>query len=65
MCLESRNKEMEEKQHSTLTECGNQLREKENIITGLRRHSTHQQDEVRQAAKQIDELEEYVEIEES
>ena len=63
--LESRTKEMEVQQHSTQTEFGNQLREKDNIITGLRRQSAHQQDEVRQAAEQIDELEEYVKIQES
>ena len=35
--LESQTKEMEEQQHSTLTEFGNQLREKDNTITRLRR----------------------------
>ena len=63
--LESRTKEMEEQQHSTQTEFGNQQREKDNIITGLRRQSAHQQDEVWQAAEQIDKLEEYVKIQES
>ena len=65
MLLESRTKEMEVQQHSSQTEFGNKLREKDNIITGLRRQSCYQQDEVRQAAKQIDELEEYVKIQES
>ena len=39
--LESRTKEMEE-HHSTQTEFGNQLREKDKTITGLRRQSAHQ-----------------------
>ena len=60
--LENRTKTLEEQQHLAQTEFGNQLTEKDNIITGLRRQSTHQQDEVRQAAEQIDELEEYVKI---
>ena len=47
------------------TEFGNQLTEKDNIITGFRRQSAHQQDEIRQAAEQIEELEEYVKIQES
>ena len=51
---------MEKRQHSTRTEFGNQLRE-----TRLWRQSVHQQDEVQQAAEQIDELEEYVKIQES
>ena len=45
--LENRTKTLEEQQHSTQTELGNQLAEKENIIAGLRRQSAHQQDEVR------------------
>ena len=43
----------------------NQVTEKEDIIRRLRRQSAHQQDEVRQAAEQVDKLEEYVEIQES
>ena len=35
------------------------------MIRRLRRQSAHQQDEVRQAAEQIEELQEYVKIQES
>ena len=44
--LENRTKTLEEQQHLAQTEFGNQLTEKDNIITRLRRQSTHQQDEV-------------------
>ena len=60
--LENRTKALEDQQHSAQIEFGNQLTEKQGMIRMLRRQSAHQQDEVRQAAKQIEELEEYVKI---
>ena len=63
--LENRTKALEDQQDSAQTEFGNQLTEKEDMIRRLRRQSAHQQDEVRQAAEQIEELQEYVKIQES
>ena len=63
--LENRREALEDQQHLVRTEFNNQLTEKEDMIRMLRRQSTHQQDEVRQAAEQIEELEEYVKIQES
>ena len=63
--LENQTKTLEEQQHLAQTEFNNQLTEKEDMIRKLRRQSTHQQDEVRQAVEQIDKLEECVKIQES
>ena len=63
--LENRTKTLEDQQHLAQTEFGNQLTEKEDMIRRLRRQSAHQQDEVRHATEQIEELEEYVKIQES
>ena len=62
MLLENQAKTLEEQQHLAQTEFSNQLTEKEDMIRGLRRQSAHQQDEVRHATEQIEELEEYVKI---
>ena len=63
--LENRAKALEDQQHLAQTKFGNQLTEKEDMIRRLRRQSVHQQDEVRHGAEQIEELEEYVKIQES
>ena len=63
--LENRTKALEDQQHLAQTEFGNQLTEKEDMIRRLRRQSAHQQDKVRHAAAQIEELKEYVKIQES
>ena len=65
MILENRTKALEDQQHSAQTEFGNQLTEKEDMIRRLRWHFAHKQDEVQQSTEHIEELEEYVKIQES
>ena len=65
MLLENRTKALEDQQHLAQTEFGNQLTKKEDMIRRLQRQSVHQQDEVWKPVEQIEELKEYVKIQES
>ena len=63
--IENQTKALEDQQHLAQPEFGNQLAEKEDMIRRLRRQLAHQQDEAHQTTEHIEELEEYVKIQES
>ena len=63
--FENRSKALEDQQQSAQTEFGKQLQEKEDMIWRLCRQLANQHDAARQIPEQIEELEEYVKIQES